>query len=161
MLYKSLFQHHLFIFFLQENIFYLNQCFGSTSFWCGSADPLPGILDPDPKFFLLNTIFLSLWDYYSYVSNQKIISLKKYDILLIFVDFYVILSQFFCYPDPDPRSLKHWFEHFLSFSIFNMIFVCRTTRQAATWWGTSARRSTASRSTTFPASWQCHTVNER
>ena len=45
--------------------------------------------------------------YYSCVLNKKVISLKKYDILIILVDLMrVHISRFFYYPDPDPRFLK-------------------------------------------------------
>jgi len=101
---------------------YLQQCLGSSSFWfgSGSGDPLPGIVDPDTiqhffRFFFCkryNTrnIFLSLFMSYtcnSCVLNKKsdFLKKKKY-ILIILVDFYVSLSQFFCTTDSDPRFLK-------------------------------------------------------
>ena len=108
-------------------------------FWCGSgprsesADPLPGIVYPTPepkkfKFFssyffckwsnTLNDIFVfcNSWPYYSCVLNEKGTLKKKY-ILIILVDFYVNLSQFFLLPvsdstlpevDPDPDPAK-WY----------------------------------------------------
>ena len=69
---------------------YKKQCCGSTSFWSGSADPLPGKLDPDPTpakwsgfgwnwipfFFCIKyytqLFFLSnLWPCFSCVLNKK------------------------------------------------------------------------------------------
>ena len=50
--------------------------------------------------------FANLYAYYSCVLNKKVISSKKNYILIILVDFYVSLTQLFCYPDLDPHFLK-------------------------------------------------------
>ena len=42
--------------------------------------------------------FVQLWTYYSCVSNKKLISFKKNYILIISVDFYASISQFFLLP---------------------------------------------------------------
>ena len=97
------------------------QCFGSASFWCGSgsADPLPGIVDPVPeptfcqiKYFFFKQIFCNRYIRYlkiclffvfyelirySCVFNRKVIKKKKYSYLFFIIFFYL---------DPDPRFLK-------------------------------------------------------